>query len=125
MTRFFSVSPRYLPTHFTKLLASKDTGLKESWKIKMKISKLSKANYDPLVDVIPQNALVGMADKIPGLESSILEIPQDPLLEIVHTFNDRETLYLHGLTITGVKGWEKHLTSYVSSFANAKYGDDI
>jgi len=75
MTRFFSVSPRYLPTHFTKLLASKETGLKESWKVKMKISKLSKANYDPLVDVIPQNALVGMADKIPGLESSILEIP--------------------------------------------------
>lgn len=53
VTRFFPMSPRYLPTHFTKLMAQKETGLKDAWKIKMKITKVSKANYDPLVDVIP------------------------------------------------------------------------
>lgn len=91
----------------------------------LKVSKLDKKNYDALIDIIPSNSLVGIHDKIPGLESSILEIPRDPLLDIVHVFNDWETLYLHGLCVKGVKGWETHLHNYVSSFANAKYGDHL
>lgn len=122
---FYNISPWYLPTHFVKLQAQKDSGIKETWKLTIKVSQLSKQNFDPVIDIIPQHSLVGIHDKVPGLENSILEIPEDPKWDVVHIFNDRETLYLHGLQIKGIKGWEWHLNNYVSSFANSKYGDDL
>ena len=123
--RFYNISPRYLSTHFVKLQAQQNTNIKPTWKIDIKPSKLLKSNYDVLVKIIPQNSLVGINDKVPGLENSILEIPRDPTHDIVHIENSRETLYLHGLQIKGIAGWEQHLNNYVSSFANAKYGDGL
>lgn len=118
------MSPRYLPTHFSRLV-SLPSHMPADWRTKLTVTKLPNSYWDPLIEYVPENSLVGLDDNVPGLEGSCVEIPQDPETEIVHSFNDRQNLYIHLLTLKCNLGWETHLINYVKCFANAKYGDSL
>ena len=127
--KFVELSPRYLPVYQDRIIARTDSGFPPSagWKLRVKVSNLDvkKSAWTEISTIVPENSLIGTSDVIPGMANSTIEISEDPASNVLQTFNNRETVYLHGLTLKATNGWEAHLHDYVKRFADAKYGGDI